>query len=63
VKMPSSRNEDWEGDMFGLLAQQRWHLRTFFLLGWPCETCMRSIYPNMLPLQCNFCPGSAIVSK
>ena len=28
--MPPIWNEDWEGDMFGLLAEQRWHLRIFF---------------------------------
>ena len=63
LKMASSRNEDWEGDIFGLPAEQRWQLEIFLLLIWPCETCARSIYPNMLRLQCNFCPGSAIVSK
>ena len=63
LKMASSRNEDWEGDIFGLPAEQPWQLEIFLLLIWPCETCARSIYPNMLRLQCNFCPGSAIVSK
>ena len=63
LKMASSRNEDWEGDMLGLPAEQPWQLEIFLLLIWPCETCTRSIYPNMLPLQWNFFPGSAIVSK
>ena len=63
LKMAYSRNENWAGDMFGLLAEQWWHLRIFFLLSWDCETCMRSIYSNILPLQCNFFPGLAIVSK
>ena len=63
LKMAYSRNENWAGDMFGLLAEQWWHLRIFFLLSWDRETCMRSIYSNILPLQCNFFPGLAIVSK
>ena len=50
LKMASSRNEDWEGDIFGLPAEQPWQLEIFLLLIWPCETCARSIYPNMLPL-------------
>ena len=63
LKMAYSRNENWAGDMFGLLAELWWHLRIFFLLSWDRETCMRSIYSNILPLQCNFFPGLAIVSK
>ena len=63
LKMAYSRNENWAGDMFGLLAEQWWHLRIFFLLSWDRETCIRSIYSNILPLQCNFFPGLAIVSK
>ena len=57
VKLASSRNENWEGDMFGRLAQQPWHFENFSLLICFCETCTRSIYPHM----CNFFPGSAIV--
>ena len=63
LKMAYSRNENWAGDMFDFLAEQWWHLRIFFLLSWDRETCMRSIYSNILPLQCNFFPGLAIVSK
>ena len=63
VKMASRWNEDWAEDMFGLPAEQQWQLEIFLLLIWPREICMRSIYPNMLPLQWNFLPGSAIVSK
>ena len=63
LKMASSRNEDWEEDMFGLPAEQQWQLEIFLLLIWPREICMRSIYPNMLPLQWNFLPESAIVSQ
>ena len=50
VKMASSWNEDWEGDMFGLPAQQPWHFENFFLLIRVRETCMRSNYPNMSTL-------------
>ena len=50
VKMASSWNEDWEGDMFGLPAQQPWHFENFFLLICFRETCTRSIYPNMSTL-------------
>ena len=49
--------------MFGLPAEQQWQLEIFLLLIWPREICMRSIYPNMLPLQWNFLPESAIVSQ
>ena len=61
VKLASSRNENWEGDMFGRLAQQPWHFENFSLLICFCETCTRSIYPHMSSLMCNFFPGSAIV--
>ena len=63
VKMASSRNEDWAGDMFGIPAGPPWHFEIFCWLIWHPETCTRSIYPNMSALQCNFCSGSVIVTK